>query len=94
MAFTFPLSKVPTQAEIDAYRDQVRLEYAGMGRGFDINSNGYGIRAECKNCHASRTLQAEMWMRNHTCDLRHRPADFEQATRNTDGTVDRVLYFS
>lgn len=54
-----------TQAEVDAYRDATRAAF--QGQPFEIESNGYGLRAECVLCNDSATLNPEMWMREHQC---------------------------
>lgn len=90
--------KQATQAQIDAYRDQVREEFKGQG--FDIRSNGYGLRIECNNCHASATLNPEMWARNHngncpaTTTKVARIADFRETVINADGTKSTILYYA
>lgn len=54
-----------TQAQVHAYRDQVRAQF--QGQPFQIDANGYGLRAECLLCNCSATLSPEMWMREHQC---------------------------
>lgn len=80
-----------TQAQIDAYRDRTREAYAG--RGFKIDSNGYGLRVECEVCHDSHTLNPEEFMARHGHAPQGREADYEERTVNPDGTVNRVLYY-
>lgn len=52
-----------TQAQVDRYRDQVRDQFKGFPVALD--SNGYGLRAQCLLCNKSATLNPEMWIRNH-----------------------------
>lgn len=55
-----------TQSEINAYRDAVRAQF--QGQPFQIDSNGYGLRAECLLCCESNTRTPEMWMHEHACN--------------------------
>lgn len=53
-----------TQAEVDAYRDSVRKQFKGFP--FDIESNGKGLRVECRLCHNSSTQNPESFIRRHS----------------------------
>lgn len=58
-----PFRARSTQAEIDAYRDNVRA--ANKGKHYQIDSNAYGLRVECTKCHTSYTLQPELFIERH-----------------------------
>lgn len=51
------------QAEVDAYRDVTRERFRGFP--FDIESNGAGLRVECRLCHASNTRHPERFIHEH-----------------------------
>jgi hypothetical protein len=83
--------KQATVAQIEAYAATVRAEFVPMG--FQVDANRYGVRIECCTCHESNTLNPEMWARNHKHLPAARKADFEEVTSNSDGTVNRKLYY-
>lgn len=55
--------RMPTQTQIDAYRDKIRTQFKGFP--VKVDSNGYGVRVECKLCNDSATRNPEMFIRNH-----------------------------
>ena len=84
-----------TVAQINAYRDEARARFAGMG--FRIDSNAYGLRAECERCRNSNTADPERFMRHHACPTAptgvRREADWTEETVNADGSRNLVLHY-